>query len=293
MTSMTIPRAATGADRRAAALRRAAAAAERTGRLAGAPDAPRVARTMPPDERRARSLDFAAPQLRAKLEKRNGQELYHLQGHASVVDTPYEMWDWYGAYDEIIDATAFDETLGNDPDVAFLVNHRGVTMARTTNGTLELAMDDVGLLSDAWLNPKRQDVSDLVVAIDDGNVDQMSFAFMLDEGWWNDDFTVFKITKVDIHRGDVSAVNYGANPYTDIAARSHEFLRDLRNAPPGLARAALAQLERREDLRPTSVTDVERESTKETPRSEPVETVAQRTSSGRSIQHIEALLLDE
>lgn len=189
----------------------------------------------------ARSLPFAA-QLRASLEDRDGQELYHLNGIASVTDKPYEMWDMFGPYEEIVSSRAFTDTLAAKPDVAFLVNHRGVTMARTTNGTLELGMAGEGLQSDAWLNPKRQDVKDLVIAIEDKNIDQMSFAFMLEEGRWSEDFTQFTITKLDIDRGDVSAVNYGANPYTSIAARSREILDDLEHLPDGAKRAALARL---------------------------------------------------
>jgi len=238
-----ITRETAALDRKAVAAARAAGATQ-AGYFRARPSSP-VTVNAPCGS--ARSLAFPA-QLRAKLEKRNGQDLNHLDGVASVTDTPYEMWDMFGPYDEIIDHGAFDETLAADPDVAFLVNHRGVTMARTTNGTLELGMIDAGLHSDAWLNPKRQDVSDLVIAIEDGNIDQMSFAFMLEEGWWSDDFMTFKITKVDIDRGDVSAVNYGANPYTSIAARSREILDDLDHAPVGVARAALARLAGRQDL---------------------------------------------
>ena len=235
--TMMDQRQAAAEDRKAAATARAVGA-EQQGYYRNAPAAG-VAVASPCGA--ARSLAFPA-ELRAKKENRNGQLLYHLNGIASVTDTKYEMWDMFGPYDEIVDHGAFDETLAAEPDVAFLVNHRGVTMARTTNGTLELGMVGEGLGSDAWLNPKRQDVTDLVVAIEDRDIDQMSFAFMLDEGWWNDDFTIFKITKVNIDRGDVSAVNYGANPYTSIAARSREILDDLERLPAGAKRAALARL---------------------------------------------------
>lgn len=202
----------------------------------------------------ARSLAFPA-QLRAVKRQWNGKSMYNLVGIASVTDTPYEMYDEFGPYDEIIDHAAFDDTLAADPDVAFLVNHRGMTMARTraregSERTLSLRMVDEGLESSAWLNPERQDVKDLIVAIDDGNIDQMSFAFMLVEGWWSDDFTTFKITKTDLDRGDTSAVNYGANPYTSIAARSREILADLTRLPAGARRAALARLSEPQDQRP-------------------------------------------
>ena len=204
----------------------------------------------------ARSLAFGA-EMRATKRDWNSKPMYNLVGIASVTNTPYEMYDMFGPYEEIIDHGAFTETLAADPDVAFLLNHRGMTMARTrakdgSQRTLSLRMADEGLESDSWLNPKRQDVADLVTAIEDGNIDQMSFAFMLEEGWWSDDFETFKITKVNLDRGDVSAVNYGANPYTSIAARSREILDDLERLPIGAKREALARLSAPQDVAPVS-----------------------------------------
>lgn len=214
--------------------------------------------TFSPPEGRARVVDFPAT-LRAKKSEYNGQDMYHLRGIASVCDTAYTMYDMFGPYEEIIDSRAFDKTLSADPDVTFLENHKGLSMARTIpmpgkHATLILGMDDVpgmdvrGLGSDAYVNPRRTDVSNLVIAIDDGNITEMSFAFMLTEAWWSDDFMTFKITEVDIDRGDVSAVNYGANPYTSIAARQREILAEVRQLPPGAARAALAELMGRADV---------------------------------------------
>ncbi len=225
---------------------RAAAAAARKAALSGE-DGEQRSSVLPRDTGRARLVPARA-QLRAKLETRGDQQLYHLEGIAAVTDTPYRMWDEFGEYDEIVAREAFDVTLAANPDVAFLLNHKGMTMARTQAGTLELKMADTGLQSDAWLNPKRQDVKDLVLAIEDGNITEMSFAFMLEEGWWSDDFETFKITQLDINRGDVSAVNYGANPYTSISARSQEILSELTRLPAGAARAALAELNARTDI---------------------------------------------
>lgn len=198
----------------------------------------------------ARSVPFQATEIRGQMERRTSDsaDMYHLTGIASVTDKPYRMWDFFGEYEEIVARDAFMDTLASGPDVAFLVNHKGVTMARTTNGNLALEMRDTGLGMDAWLNPKRHDVADLMHAIEDRDIDQMSFAFMLDEGWWNDDFTQFKITNLDLDRGDVSAVNYGANPYTSIAARSRDLFEDLDRLPVGIARAAARQLAARPDM---------------------------------------------
>jgi len=190
----------------------------------------------------------AKTEMRAKRADFNGQDRIHFQGVASVTNTPYEMYDWMGPYDEIIVPTAFTETLAGNPDVPFLLNHSGMTMARTKNGTLQIRMGDTGLEVDAYCNPSRYDVSDSYQAVSDGDVDEMSFAFMLQEGRWSDDYTQFTITKLDINRGHVSMVNLGANPYTSIAARTPAILKDLRLLPTVVARKAQAILEARSDI---------------------------------------------
>jgi hypothetical protein len=192
-------------------------------------------------------------QMRAKLVQKDGRDFHQLDGYASITDRAYEMWDFFGPYEEEVAGGAFDATLAAKPDVAFLVNHKGITMARTTNGSLELGTDALGLRSSAWLNPERQDVRDLVSAIDDQLITEMSFAFMITDASWNEDYTKYSITEVDLNRGDVSAVNYGANPYTSIAARSREVMADIDHLPAGAAQAALGRLQRRIELAPTRI----------------------------------------
>lgn len=190
----------------------------------------------------ARSHAFGV-QMRATNTIWNNQERILLEGYASVVEKKYRMWDFFGEYDEVVSQGAFDETLSKNPDVAYLVNHRGVTMARTTSKSLELLADGKGLLSKAYVNPKRTDVRDLVTAIEDRDVTEMSFAFRIDDGEWNDEYTEFRIHKVDLDRGDVSAVNYGASPHTSVAARQAEVIADLKLLPEGARRAAMEELQ--------------------------------------------------
>lgn len=187
----------------------------------------------------ARCQAFNA-QLRATKVKRNGKDMHELTGYASTVNQPYTMYDMFGEYTETVARHAFDNTLAANPDVAFLLNHRGMTMARTANGTLELWADDTGLGSKAFVNPERTDVKDLVTAIDDGDITEMSFAFVIVRGSWSPDYMSYTIEEVDIDRGDTSAVNYGANPYTSIAARQQDLLRDLRHLDGGALRQAAA-----------------------------------------------------
>lgn len=178
-----------------------------------------------------------------------GEQRYHIHGEASTYEQPYEMFDSFGPYNEVVSAGAGAVSLASEPDVAFLVNHRGVTMARTTNASLVLSENE-GLTYDAYVNPKRQDVRDLATAIQDGLITESSFAFMIDDGEWNEDFTEYRINSYDINRGDVSAVNYGANPFTSVAARSREIMADLEQLPDGAARAALQRLQARTGIAP-------------------------------------------
>jgi hypothetical protein len=186
--------------------------------------------------------------LRAVAAMKDGGQFYELEGTASVVDQPYEMYDMFGPYDEVITKGSFDASLATDGlDVAFLLNHKGVTMARTTNGTLSLwASPDLAVR--AYVNAGRADVRDMVSAIADELITEMSFAFWLRGGEWSDDYMTFTIDEADINRGDVSAVNYGANPYTSIAARTAELLDAVDRMPAGLAREMTERLAARPDL---------------------------------------------
>jgi len=193
----------------------------------------------------ARDQNFKA-ELRSKLVDRDGKKYYQFDGYASTVDQTYQMYDFWGPFDEKIDSGAFDKTLGADPDVAFLLNHRGTTMARTkVSKTLELSVDQTGLLTRAFCNPERVDVRDMALAIDDGDIDQMSFAFRIVRGQWSPDYTEYTILEVDLDRGDVSAVNYGANPYTSISARAQQAFEAIDHLEGPALRAALQRAEAR------------------------------------------------
>lgn len=199
--------------------------------------------------RRVSTRDVGVPaQLRAKKVERDGKDFYEVSGYFTVYERGYDMWDWAGPYTEVVSLGAAEKTIAAQPDVVYLVNHAGLAMARTVAGTLELWSDETGGGNRAFLNPTRQDVKDLVAAIDDGTITEQSFAFMIESGQWSPDYTEYRINVVDMDRGDASAVNYGANPYTSVAARSREILDALDHLPAGAARAALDRLNHRPDL---------------------------------------------
>jgi HK97 family phage prohead protease len=174
-----------------------------------------------------------------------------VEGYASVVEEPFEMWDFFGSYSEVVRAGAFTKTLSENPAVQLLLNHEGLSMAYTKAGTLRLAEDSTGLHMAADLNPTRSDVKDMLTAIEDGNVDEMSFAFRVTRQMWSPDYDQRDILEVDLHRGDVSVVNFGANPATSVALRSL----GLDGLEPAAARAVLARIERRLAVVTTTVLD--------------------------------------
>lgn len=142
-----------------------------------------------------------------------------LQGYASVFDESYDMYDMFGSYTEVARSGMFTKTLDGNPDVAYLANHEGLNMARTASKSLTLTQDSTGLLTVAQVNTTRQDVKDLVTAIEDGDVDQMSFAFRVVRQQWSPDYDQRDLLEVDINHGDVSAVNFGASPATSVGVQ--------------------------------------------------------------------------
>jgi HK97 family phage prohead protease len=141
-----------------------------------------------------------------------------IEGYASVTEQPYEMWDYLGAYSEVVRTGAFAKTLAETPGVQLLLNHSGLAMAYTKAGSLRLSEDTTGLHMEADVSTSRHDVGDMLAALNEGSVDEMSFAFRVTRQQWSPDYDQRDITEVDLHRGDVSVVNFGANPATSVGA---------------------------------------------------------------------------
>jgi HK97 family phage prohead protease len=115
---------------------------------------------------------------------------------------------------------AFRKTLTETPDVRLLINHEGLPLARTKNGTLRLKEDEAGLYMDADL-PDTQAARDLYTLVERGDVDQMSFAFRVIRQKWNEGRTERTLTELSLADGDVSVVTYPAYPTTTVEAREH------------------------------------------------------------------------
>lgn len=113
-------------------------------------------------------------------------------------------------------------------------------------------------------------VNDITVLMEQGNLDEMSFAFRVvkqawlntdgeEVPWWDMAGVDRQIREVSLQKGDVSVVNYGANPYTDAALRSlpdDQLLELLAGKPELVARAAAMNLPAPPAIAPTMHPDV-------------------------------------
>ena len=187
----------------------------------------------------------------------DGKQFAELDGYASVAGVEYEMWDVFGPYGETIAPRRVPRRAHRRPRTcrSWSTTRACPWPAPATppagQPTLRLSADP-SLRARAYVNPERTDVRDLLHAIDDQIVTEMSFAFQLLDGEWDEEFEHFTITRIDLDRGDVSAVNYGANPYTSIGARARSILGELDYLPAGAQRAAMARLSAALDLRPAT-----------------------------------------
>lgn len=121
-------------------------------------------------------------------------------------------------FKETIAPGAFRKTLSETPDVRLLINHEGLPLARTKNGTLTLSEDDRGLFMDAVIADTSEG-RDLYKLVERGDVDQMSFAFRVIRQKWSEDRSTRTLTEVSLADGDVSVVTYPAYPTTTVEAR--------------------------------------------------------------------------
>jgi HK97 family phage prohead protease len=189
-----------------------------------------------------RQRSFREVELRAGPDGSGGDSLT-FTGYASVFDTPYSVRDWLGEYREVIRPGSFSRTLADGADVPFKINHDGMTLARTRSGTMQLSEDSTGLLVEARLDPANPQVQALRSAMERGDIDEMSFGFTVTREQWSPDYGQRDIQEVDLNKGDVSAVNYGANPATAGAAlRSRDIAQMIRDhADPAALMRTLAE----------------------------------------------------
>ena len=158
--------------------------------------------------------NFSAAEFRA-LDTEDGSMI--VEGYATTFDAPYDFG--FDGMKECISRNALDEA--DLTDVIFQYDHEGRVLARQRNNTLSVMCDDHGLYVRADLSGSEQG-RQLYEEIQNGLIDRMSWAFIVDDDGWEYDpqtrtSTITRVSKVF----DVSAVSIPANEDTEIHARSY------------------------------------------------------------------------
>ena len=142
-----------------------------------------------------------------------------LEGYAAVYNSETDL----GHFREVIRPGAFDDVLDND--VRALINHDpNLILGRTTNGTLELSVDERGLKYKVKLGD-QQYAKDFYESVKRGDISQSSFAFTIDKQSWNEERTVRSVDKVR-QLLDVSPVTYPAYAAATVQARDQQLEND-------------------------------------------------------------------
>lgn len=153
------------------------------------------------------------------VKRDEAEQGYYVEGYASTFK-PYVLFRDNGVdYSEVIDRHAFDET--DMSDVVFRIDHEGAVYARTSNGLIELSVDDKGLFNRINLGATERS-KDVYRDIEVGNYPKMSFAFSIKEDEYDKDThtrTILKVGKLF----DVSAVSFPANPDTNLDISTRDY----------------------------------------------------------------------
>lgn len=154
-----------------------------------------------------------------RAEKNEDGTIGHISGVPIVFEQKTDIGGWF---EETIARGAISEDVLRD--VAFFYNHdlNSKPLARTRTGKLKFTIENDGVHMDADVNLQRSDVNDMYLAINDGDIDGMSFMFRVEADEWTDldsDYPKRRITKIGYVQ-EVSAVNYPAYEGTSINARS-------------------------------------------------------------------------
>lgn len=149
--------------------------------------------------------------------ERNEDGAPTIVGYAAVFDS---LSVDFGGWREQIAPGAFAESISRD-DIRALWNHDdGYPLGRTTNGTLMLAEDEVGLRVQIT-PPPVQYARDFASLIENGYVSGMSFGFtsLDDDVTMADDGQLIRVLR-KVKLWEVSPVTFPAYPATSVSVRN-------------------------------------------------------------------------
>jgi HK97 family phage prohead protease len=150
----------------------------------------------------------------------------NIEGYALKFESPATHGDGLRKFTETIKKGALDSADMRDVPLRYNHNDNVLIMARTRNKSLQLIIDDTGLLIRAALIDTQSN-RDLYKSIQEQLIDKMSFAFNVSDGgdtWsFGESETTRDITKI-ARLWDVSVVDMPFYDSTSIYARSFDLL---------------------------------------------------------------------
>lgn len=144
-----------------------------------------------------------------------------IDGYASVAGNWYDVAGGVdrGGFREQFAAGAWDKTLDEQADAMFmLVDHDGLPIAGTRNGSLILEDTGHGLRAEAHPDPSSPYNGEVTSRVRSGLYDSMSMAFAATKQQWNAGYTERSIVEARLY--EVSVVKWPANPATVVQMRS-------------------------------------------------------------------------
>lgn len=165
-------------------------------------------------------------EFRMESAEQNGNTI---RGYAAVYNSDSE---WMGGFYEQIATGAFDGVMDNDVRAYF--NHdENLLLGRVSSGTLRISTDKRGLFYEVDL-PNTTYANDLAELMKRGDVNQSSFAFLIEKDRWEQrDGTTYRIIEKVSRLLDVSPVSQPAYPDS-----TSELKRDLETETKEEAKAA-------------------------------------------------------
>lgn len=150
-----------------------------------------------------------------------GEDGPAIEGYAAVFD---QISEDLGGFREVIKPGAFTKTL-KEADVRATFNHDpNYVLGRMGAGTLEISQDEHGLPIRAR-PPDTQWARDLMVSMERGDIDQMSFLFRSIVSHWEEpdpeggrDFPLW--VQEEVRLADVAVVTFPAYPQTEAHVRA-------------------------------------------------------------------------
>lgn len=156
----------------------------------------------------------------AQFQTRAEDDKRYIEGYFVRFDDKYQLWD--KTY-ETISPNAFDNTLNRD--IVSLWNHdSNYPLGRTTNGTLNLRVDNVGLFGTVEINSEDSFAMDAYARVQRKDVKQCSFGFDIIKETTithEDGATEFRLEELLLY--EVSPVTFPAYELTSISARKNDF----------------------------------------------------------------------